>query len=49
METKRYDDTCPYCDSMNVTCGEVFSKNDTNYFTVFCYDCGKEWNELVDY
>lgn len=38
-----YDDTCPYCESMNVRAGEL--NPTTNRFQLFCRDCGKIWED----
>lgn len=40
-----YDETCPYCDSWNVKCGEIVQEKETGntIFKAFCRDCGENW------
>lgn len=44
-----YNDTCPFCDSLNVRVGDLIKDlEDSIEFTVFCRDCGEDWNELEE-
>lgn len=39
-------EACPVCGSYNLEAGEIFHETWDMYRTIYCPDCGSQWEEL---